>query len=90
MTSWKDFDLIQLVVLPMFLFSATFYPLDVYPDALRPLVRISPLYHGTELIRELVLGHVHAATLAHVAVLVVMAVVGLMIAHRRLSRLLLT
>ncbi len=30
--SWQDFDLVQLVQLPMFLFSATFYPLSVYPD----------------------------------------------------------
>ena len=35
MRTWQDFDLIQLVVLPMFLFSGTFYPLDAYPDAVR-------------------------------------------------------
>ena len=33
MRTWQDFDLIQLVVLPMFLFSGTFYPVDAYPDA---------------------------------------------------------
>ena len=31
MKTWQDFDLIQLVVLPMFLFSGTFYPIDAYP-----------------------------------------------------------
>ena len=31
MRTWKDFDLIQLVMLPMFMFSATFYPITVYP-----------------------------------------------------------
>ena len=31
MRTWQDFDLIQLVVLPMFLFSATFYPIETYP-----------------------------------------------------------
>ena len=39
MKTWQDFDLIQLVVLPMFLFSGTFYPIDAYPDGapgLRP------------------------------------------------------
>ena len=35
MKTWQDFDLIQLVVLPLFLFSGTFYPVDAYPDALR-------------------------------------------------------
>ena len=35
MKTWQDFDLIQLVVLPMFLFSGTFYPIDAYPEALQ-------------------------------------------------------
>ena len=35
MRSWQDFDLIQLVVLPLFLFSGTFYPITAYPPALR-------------------------------------------------------
>ena len=39
MKTWQDFDLIQLVVLPLFLFSATFYPIETYPDALQVIVR---------------------------------------------------
>ena len=35
MRTWQDFDLIQLVILPMFLFSGTFYPIETYPEALR-------------------------------------------------------
>ena len=35
MRTWQDFDLIQLVILPLFLFSATFYPLETYPEALQ-------------------------------------------------------
>ena len=31
MKTWQDFDLIQLVILPLFLFSATFYPIETYP-----------------------------------------------------------
>src|SRR3954452_24573182 len=45
MRSWQDLDLVQLAVLPMFLFSATFYPLSTYPPALRWVVEITPLYH---------------------------------------------
>ena len=41
MKTWQDFDLIQLVVLPMFLFSGTFYPLDAYPEALRVVVQVT-------------------------------------------------
>lgn len=90
MTSWKDFDLVQLVVLPMFLFSATFYPLDLYPGWLQGVAHVSPLYHGTALIRGLVLGQPTASMVLNVAVLVAMAAVGLVIARRRLSTLLLT
>ncbi|HSK51726.1 MAG TPA: ABC transporter permease, partial [Clostridia bacterium] len=35
MRTWQDFDLIQLVILPLFLFSATFFPLETYPEGLR-------------------------------------------------------
>ena len=33
MKTWQDFDLIQLVILPLFLFSATFFPIEAYPRA---------------------------------------------------------
>ncbi len=56
MRTWQDFDLIQLVVLPMFLFSGTFYPIDAYPEALQVFVRLTPLYQGVDLIRSLTVG----------------------------------
>ena len=40
MRSWQDFDLVSLVTMPLFLFSATFYPLDTYPPALQQVVQI--------------------------------------------------
>ncbi|HYD08498.1 MAG TPA: ABC transporter permease, partial [Acidimicrobiales bacterium] len=43
---WRDFDFINVALIPLFLFSATFYPLDVYPRTLELLVQVSPLYHG--------------------------------------------
>ena len=56
MRTWQDFDLIQLVVLPMFLFSGTFYPIDAYPAALRLVVQLTPLYQGVDLLRSLAVG----------------------------------
>ena len=56
MRSWFDFDYVQLVIIPLFLFSATFFPLSQYPDALAWVVRLSPLYQGVALERALVLG----------------------------------
>lgn len=89
MRSWQDFDLVQLVVLPLFLFSATFYPITAYPEALQVVVRLSPLYQGVDLVRALTTGAVGPLSLVHVAYLVVMGLIGLAIASRRLGRLLL-
>ena len=86
--SWQDMDLVQFVTLPLFLFSATFFPLEVYPAALRPLVQLSPLYHGVELLRSLTLGGVDAGVLVNIGYLVVMTAVGMVAAGRRIERLL--
>jgi lipooligosaccharide transport system permease protein len=89
MRTWQDFDLIQLVILPMFLFSGTFFPLDTLPDAARFIVQLTPLYHGVDLLRGLSVGIVGPETLVHVAYLAVMGVLGLAVVSRRLDKLLL-
>ncbi|MGH3134004.1 MAG: ABC transporter permease [Gaiellaceae bacterium] len=89
MRSWQDFDLIQLVMLPMFLFSATFYPISVYPEAVEWIVRVFPLYHGIELVRSLATGSVAAFQLVNVAYLLTMGLVGMVVASRRIDGLLL-
>ena len=89
MKTWQDFDLIQLVVLPMFLFSGTFYPIDAYPEALQLFVRLTPLYQGVDLIRSLTVGAISPVLLVHVAYLTVMGIVGLAVTSRRLDKLLL-
>jgi lipooligosaccharide transport system permease protein len=73
----------------MFLFSTTFYPLDVYPPAIAAVVRCLPLYQGIELMRGLCLGIVSASLLWHVLYFLVMAAVGILVTSRRLDRLLL-
>jgi lipooligosaccharide transport system permease protein len=89
MRSWQDFDLIQIVILPMFLFSGTFYPLDAYPEALRVVVQLTPLYQGVDLLRSLAVGHLDGSLVVHVAYLAVMGIVGLWVVSRRLDKLLL-
>jgi len=89
MRSWKDFDYVTLAVLPLFLFSATFSPLSAYPPAVRTLVRVTPLYQGVALERALVLGRVGLASVGHAAYLAVAGTVGLVVASRRMGRLLL-
>jgi lipooligosaccharide transport system permease protein len=87
--SWTDFDFVQLAVLPMFLFSTTFYPLSTYPRWLQLVVECTPLYHGVALLRALCTGGVGPGLLGHAAYLVVMGLIGLAITSRRLAGLLL-
>jgi lipooligosaccharide transport system permease protein len=89
MRSWQDFDLVQLVIMPMFLFSTTFFPLSVYPRPLQLVVECLPLFHAVELMRALCTGAVHTGLLGHVGYFVVMAALGTAVAARRLGTLLL-
>ena len=90
MRSWVDFDYVNLAILPMFLFSATFFPLSTYPESIRWLVEITPLYNGVALERGLMLGEVDAGLLWHVLYFLVLGAVGLLGTARRLERLLLS
>jgi lipooligosaccharide transport system permease protein len=89
MRGWTDFDLVQLVLLPLFLFSTTFYPLSTYPRWLQLVVECTPLFHGVSLVRALTLGQVGPAALGHAAYLVAMGGVGVAVASRRIRILLL-
>ena len=84
--SWLDFDLVMVATVPLFLFSATFFPLDRYPDWLQAVARVSPLYHGTDLLRRLVLGGLGWGQVVSVVYLAVLAAGGLAVAERRVAR----
>lgn len=90
MRSWQDFEYVSLATFPMFLFSATFFPLSAYPTALQWLVELTPLYRAVVLCRELTTGAVSSASLISVVYLVAMGVGGLLVVRRRLDSLLLT
>src|SRR5579875_2476448 len=89
MRSWQHFEFVMLASLPMFLFSASFYPLSVYPPALRIVVECTPLYQGVTLLRDLSLGAVGPSLLWHALYLAIMGLAGLAIATRRIGHLLL-
>jgi lipooligosaccharide transport system permease protein len=89
MRTWQDFDMVSLVILPLFLFSATFYPVTTYPEPIRLLVELTPLYHGVALVRGLTTGALEPGMLVDAAYLAAMGLVGLAIASCRLERLLL-
>ena len=88
MRSYVDFDYVNLVLISSFLFSATFFPLSVYPTWLAWLVRLTPLYQGVALERALSLGAFDAALVVHVAYLAAMGYLAVAIAGKRLGHLL--
>lgn len=87
--TWEDFDMVQLVLVPLFLFSATFFPISAYPQGLRVLVQLTPLYHGVDLIRGLTTGNLGPQLLVDLAYLLVLGLAGLAVTARRLNKLLL-
>ena len=89
MRTWQDFEFVNLVQLPMFLFSATFFPITTYPDAIQWVVRFSPLYNAIALLRALNFGTVGWAQLVNVGYLLVLGCFGLFLAQRRIAKLLL-
>jgi lipooligosaccharide transport system permease protein len=90
MRSWVDFDYVTLAIQPMFLFSATFFPLATYPGPLQWLVQLTPLYHGVTLERGLMLGEVGPGLLLDLLYLAVLGLVGFVGTARRIERLLLS
>jgi lipooligosaccharide transport system permease protein len=90
MKSWQHFEYIQLALMPMFLFSATFFPVTTYDGVVRWVVEVTPLYRGVVLVRELCTGLLTVDALISVVYLLAMGAVGSRLAARRLDRLLLT
>jgi lipooligosaccharide transport system permease protein len=89
MRSWQDLDLLFVATLPLFLFSATFFPLSAYPPALQLVVELTPLYRGVDLIRGLTTGIVGVSQLIDVVYLLVFGLFFLWVASRRLGNMLL-
>lgn len=87
MRDFGDFEFIPAAMLPMFLFSATFYPVSSY-GSWAWAANLSPLYHGVVVCRGVSQGEFAWSYLAHLAVLVVLAIGGLAVTTRRFGRLL--
>lgn len=84
MKTFQQMDWINFVMLPMFLFSATFYPLSVYPEWVQAIIQALPLWHAVELMRGLTTGAVSPGTVWHILYFVVMILVGLVFTTKRL------
>jgi lipooligosaccharide transport system permease protein len=76
-------------IMPLFLFSGTFFPIESLPGYLQPVAWLSPLWHGVDLTRGLVLGTLGqnpAVMLAHVIVLATIVAVSTWAAVRTIER----
>lgn len=87
MKTFQQMDWINFVMLPMFLFSATFYPLSIYPEAVQWFIKALPLWHGVELVRGLTTGELYPAMWGHVAYFIGMVVLGVAFTTTRLRAL---
>jgi lipooligosaccharide transport system permease protein len=87
MKTFQQMEWINFILLPMFIFSATFYPITVYPAAVQYVIEALPLWHAVELVRGLTTGDLSWGLLWHVLYFVVMIIVGLIFTTRRLRAL---
>ena len=84
----KFAQIFRFGITPLFLFSGTFFPIASLPSFLQPVAWLSPLWHGAEVTRGLMLGTIAEAplmALVHIAVLVAIVVVGTMVAIRKID-----
>ncbi|MBN9225291.1 MAG: ABC transporter [Microbacterium sp. SCN 70-27] len=87
MKTFQQMDWINFVLLPMFLFSATLFPITQYPGWVQGVIQAFPLWHGVELVRGLTTGILSPAMWGHVAYYLVMIAVGLLFTTKRLRAL---
>jgi lipooligosaccharide transport system permease protein len=78
--------LYRFAIIPMFLFSGTFFPISQLPAWLQAVAYATPLYHGVALCRDLTLGQVSWADLGHLAYLVALAGAGYLAGRRTFAR----
>ncbi len=77
----------RLALMPMFLFSGTFFPVDQLPAWMHPVAYVVPLWHGASLARDATLGTLSLwADVGHVGYLLLWVLVGAWLAERTLHR----
>jgi lipooligosaccharide transport system permease protein len=70
-------SLFRFGVIPLFLFSGTFFPITQLPEPLQLVAVLTPLWHGVDLCRSLALGYAEpVVTLVHLAYLGTMTTLG--------------
>jgi lipooligosaccharide transport system permease protein len=87
MKTFQQIEWVTFIMLPMFLFSATFYPITVYPEPIQWVIQALPLWHGVELVRGLTTGALSSMMLVHIGYYLVMIAIGIVFTTSRLRAL---
>ena len=83
----NDFDVpMGLIVMPMFLFSGTFFPTDIYPLPIQVFLQLTPLYHAISLIRGLSTGLISLAQAWDFVYLLAFFAISMTIAMRQMEK----
>lgn len=86
-SSYQQMNLIQIAMMPMFLFSGSFFPISVFSPWVQRIIEAFPLWQAIQLIRGLTLGVINVGMLWHVAYFLVLIVCGLYFTTKRLDAL---
>ena len=77
----------RFVVVPLFLFSGTFFPISQLPVVLQWVAYATPLFHGVALCRDLTLGQVHGwVDVGHAAYLALWLMAGYVAGRRTFAK----
>ncbi len=87
MRSFHQLNWLNFFLLPLFLFSGTFFPITLYPEWLQSIIMVTPLWQAIAMTRSLAFGIFDGALVVHVAYFLVLAAVGLVLTSRRLEAL---
>ena len=87
MKRFQQMDWMTMALMPMFLFSATLFPIEVYPTGVQWAIQAFPLWHGVELMRQIALWNFSAMTLVHLSYFLVMITAGGLLASYRMKAL---
>ena len=87
MKTFQHIEWVNFIMLPMFLFSATFYPLSVYPEAIQWVIQALPLWHAVELVRGLTTGALSMMMFVHIGYYLAMIAIGIVFTTSRLRAL---
>jgi lipooligosaccharide transport system permease protein len=85
--TFQQMDWINFALLPMFLLSATFYPLSVYPVPIQWFIQALPLWQAVDMLRQLTTGFFEPSMIIHLVYYGVLIGLGLLFTTKRLRAL---